>query len=102
MATTADKRSRYYNDAAILVRLARGPATSGDLAKAVYGENDDYGRRAVWVAIHRLRKRGVGIVTETGGNWKRDWRQYRLACATPCPYCGGAGVVGPGSEVVQP
>lgn len=98
MTTTADKRARYYNDAAILVRLAKGPATSGDLAKAVYGTDDDYGRRAVWVAIHRLRKRGVDIVTETAGNWERDWEQYRLGSVATCPYCGGAGVVGPGSE----
>lgn len=94
MTAAAKKRARYYNDAAILVRLAKGPATSGDLSKAVYGTDDDYGRRAVWVAICRLRKRGVDIVTETVESLERDWRQYRLGSVATCPYCGGAGMVG--------
>ena len=81
------------NDAIILQRLAAGPATTSELAKAVYGEADYYARRSLWVAIHRLRQRGVRIATVGEANGQSDAQRYRLVNATDCPYCNGSGVI---------
>jgi hypothetical protein len=88
-------QNNYRNDAIILQRLSKGPATTSELAKAVYGDSDYHARRTLWVAIHRLRKRGVTIDTETAGDWKKDWQTYKLTSPAPCPYCAGCGVIAP-------
>lgn len=81
------------NDAIILQRLAAGPATTGELAKAIYGEAGYHARRSLWVAIHRLRQRGVRIATVGEANGQSDAQRYRLVNATDCPYCNGSGVI---------
>ena len=88
-------RNHWRIDALILQRLAVGTATTDELAKAVYGDSDYYARRSLWVAIHRLRKKGVDIINESAGDWQSDWQQYRLGSMATCPYCGGTGMVAP-------
>lgn len=88
-------QNHWRIDAMILQRLATGPATTDDLTRVVYGDNDEYAKRSLWVAIHRLRKRGVDIKSESVGDWQKDWHQYRLGTTATCPYCGGSGVVTP-------
>lgn len=88
-------QNHWRIDAMILQRLAAGPATTDDLTRVVYGDNDEYAKRSLWVAIHRLRKRGVDIQSESVGDWQKDWHQYRLGTTATCPYCGGSGVATP-------
>lgn len=73
----------------ILAALERGPMSPGRLAALIYGNHGRQALGALYVAVHRLKRRGAAV------RFDEQCQRYWLAeeGAQVCPHCRGKGTV---------